>query len=521
MRSKPRIWSSWSRRPGARDMDRILELFNSSSTSLVPSPAASTHCGGSQSPTMVKSSLETLPAEILNHIFVHLDPPSLLCLSRTSQLLRNHAQNDLLWARFVRENVPSSMAGPFPCLSWKTLYIGHHPYWFLPRHKIWFSDKANTGSTMTGNVIIALYDQRQGRIEAYRLVAEHGPRTFHQWEWNPDVIIHTFSPKVRLWRDDPVVELHVRNSDGRGRSQTETRMPTGVAQGIRSVISLCQIIPDELQDESMALWPPAICPAPHRVRNESPTMFRGEATKPRTMAQASDSTFRIRKWVEFGSMGVSLGVRVGEDVMTFGTLSEESYIPTEEKPWQGIWVGDYAGHGCEFLVVLQKDVESLAPDNDLDHHSGEAVRDGSCTGRLEAIKLTGDPHVPRGEYTWIAEDIGHKGLIRIADEDVFKGARIVKSRGNTAARGYQSRESSVARTIRQGLTTQTATYISSQLIMISHNSLAQYWEVSSSSWWRFRSTYLSLPCRSSGIYRSIRASTSMTTWTSDDFAGSS
>ena len=387
---------------------------------------------------MVESSLHDLPAEILNHILVYLDPQSLLRLSRTSQLLRKHAQNDLLWQRFVGDNVPRPVQSPTPCSSWRDLYIGHHPYWFLPRHKVWFSDKANTGSTMTGNIIIALYDQRRGCIEAYRLVAEHGPHTIHQWDWNSNVIIHTFNPKVRLWRDDPVVKLHVRTSNSRGRSQMETPMLTGVTQGIRSVISLCQIIPDELQNASMALWPPAIFPAPYRVRNESPTMFHGDASKPRTMALASDSTFRIRKWVEFGGM---TGARVGEDVMTFSTLREESYMPTEEKPWQGIWVGDYAGHGCEFLVVLQKEVETTAPETIFDGCFRETPRVGSCSGRLEAIKLTGDSHVPRGEYTWIAEDIGPKGLIRIADEEIFKGARVVNSRGNTAARGYRSRES--------------------------------------------------------------------------------
>ena len=44
--------------------------------------------------------------------------------------------------------------------------------------------------------------------------------------------------------------------------------------------------------------------------------------------------------------------------MTFSTLLEESYTPTRKKPWQGIWVGDYSGHGCEFLLVLQRDVAS-------------------------------------------------------------------------------------------------------------------------------------------------------------------
>ena len=420
-------------------MDQILKLFKSSSTSLLQSPAASVHRSDSQSSIMVESYLQALPAEILQQILVRLDPQSLVSLSRTSGLLRKHSQNDLLWARIVKANVPGPLESPSPCLSWKDLHKGLYPYWFLPRQKIWFSDKSHTGSTMTGNIIIALYDPRRGCIEAYRLVAEHGPHEIHGWDYNSHVIIHTFNPIVRLWRDDPVVKLYVNDSTSRGVSQMEIPMPTGVAQGVRSAISLCQIIPDELQDKSMALWPPAIFPASHRVRNESPTMFRGESSKPPNMVQASDSAFRIRKWVQFRGMGVPLRGRVGEDVMTFSTLPQESYTPTKEKPWQGIWVGDYAAHGCEFLVVMQKDVLVRAGNSTVDGPDDETPEDGACTGRLEAIKLTGDPNVPRGEYTWIAEDIGPKGLIRIADEEIFKGARVVRSRGNTAAREYQNR----------------------------------------------------------------------------------
>ena len=58
-------------------------------------------------------------------------------------------------------------------------------------------------------------------------------------------------------------------------------------------------------------------------------------------------------------------------------------------------------------------------------------------GRIEAIKLTGDPNIPRGEYTFIAPDIGPNGLIRVATEEMFKGARIVKSVGHIAARGFR------------------------------------------------------------------------------------
>ena len=295
---------------------------------------------------------------------------------------------------------------------------------------------------MTGQVIIARYDPRRGCIEAYRLVAEHGDHHFEPWERDSEVIIHTFNPKVSLWLDDPVIKLDLGCHKSQNGPQREILMRTGGAGDIRSSMAFCQAIPVSLQNPSMALWPPTIIPATQRVRNESQSKFRSPGHRPRSLAEASDSTFRIRKWLEFRGGKA----RLGEDVMTFSTLLEESYTPTKQKPWQGIWVGDYSGHGCEFLVMIQKDVDcgksaiqAAAHDEDaaMEVESSGPPEDGSCWGRLEAIKLTGDPNVPRGEYTWIALDIGPKGLLRIANEQMFKGARVVRSLGHSAAREYR------------------------------------------------------------------------------------
>ena len=326
------------------------------------------------------------------------------------------------------------------------------------------------------------------------------------------------------------------------RLQKEVTMNTGSAHSICSMISLCQPIPKHLQDPSMALWPPSIIPSAQRVRNESPSRFRNSAHRPRSLSGMSDSTFRIRKWVQFANIMQQLGaVRMGEDVVTYSTLLSESYIATKERPWQGIWVGDYSGHGCEFLLVMQREVVSnttmsrqsstgsLPPGMSIEEMEAEAQDDresgfnqvselqssidevegdrysstetsgGSVEesvvdsevpeaggpsakttqtpsnderaqstptgnweyGRLEAVKLTGDINVPRGQYTWIAEDIGPKGLIRIGNEQMFAGARMVKSWGRIAGRGFRHDR-----------------FIPSQLILISHDTLAQYWEVS-------------------------------------------
>lgn len=459
----------------------------------------------------LKMTFEILPPEIIYQVASHLSPSSLARLSQTSKSLRVHAENDLHWARFVKENVRSNREGfsPFPYKTWKELYLS--PYWFIPRSKLWFSDYL-----MTGLVVIARYDPLRACIEGYRLVVEQGAhRDFETWEWNPAVVIPTFNPKVRLWLDDPVIKLDLRPENISHITDQEIRMHTGAAEGIQSAISLCYSVPEELQHPSSDLWPPAILPAKQRTTDGSEFKLPGRI--PRSFSEVSRSNFRIRRWLEVGG---PLRIELGPDVMTFGTLPEDSYIPTEKKPWQGFWVGDYSGHGCEFLVVLQRDVDSRkletsstgmswqssptstasiihddnsiqnaamkasssTVDNNFDanllEESTQELEDESCYGRLEAVKLTGDPNVPRGQYTWIAEDIGSKGLIRIAHEQVFKGARVVKSLGHVAEGGFQNGKCpGCEMTIQCVDDMNLDRYTSSQLIMISHDSLAQYWEV--------------------------------------------
>lgn len=198
---------------------------------------------------------------------------------------------------------------------------------------------------------------------------------------------------------------------------------------------------------------------------------------------------------------------MGEEVSTYSALVEESYTPTTSKPYQGIWVGDYSAHGCEFLLVMQsehsvdvdtsrrsstasglpsglaitkKDPSDAAADttdeacDQTEHHEEDAVDDQPQqeassvpleeipSGRIEAIKLTGDLNVPRGECTWFADDISDAGLVRVAEEEQFRGARIVKSMGQVATEHFKHNR-----------------YIDSQLILISHDTIAQYWQVSS------------------------------------------
>ncbi|KAF3004372.1 hypothetical protein E8E13_009884 [Curvularia kusanoi] len=483
------------------------------------------------------SPLLALPAEIIQHILSFLPPSDLLTVSLVNQALNEHSQQDTLWQPFVQEQV-SGRAVPKPRnMTWKQLFQQHHPYWFLVKNKLWFADIAHTGK-----LLIARYDHRINAIEAYALVAERKHPVMQIWEWNPEAIIHTFQPKVQLDMVSPVIRLN-ENSYERiygGRLQHEIHMDVHheaplASAGIHSKLMLTRPWPRDITTASTPVWPPLILPSAHRTRNDtSPSNFRHTASKPARMHELSTSTFRIRKWMEFASRPNGVSMRIGEDITTYATLPEECYTPTDRKPWQGIWCGDYAGHGCEFLLITQPDKPRPLPEraewamrarerggsvssagswstapteaesssssegDDYLFETADDLEDSVATlqgvetasdydllsppdsptarlmenapdvqeqgddpyhGRIEAIKLTGDPNIPRGEYTFIAPDIGPNGLIRVATEDMFKGARIVKSVGHIAARGFRE-----------------DTYMTSQLILISHDRLAQYWE---------------------------------------------
>lgn len=81
-----------------------------------------------------------------------------------------------------------------------------------------------------------------------------------------------------------------------------------------------------------------------------------------------------------------------------------------------VFLGDYKGHEghvCEFILF---------------HQPTET--------RLEAIKITGDHYVPRGEYTFIVDDLSDTR--RVCNENEWPGARAVGCKSQVAGLGFKN-----------------------------------------------------------------------------------
>ncbi|KAM4055995.1 F-box domain-containing protein [Hirsutella rhossiliensis] len=455
--------------------------------------------------------LTALPPELIDHILSHLSARDLVTLSATSRVTRKHAISDFHWQRCVQDNVPGQVvtkAGP--CATYRQLYVAHDLFWFLPRYKIWFCDRE-----LMGKLVLVRFDQRRGCIEGYQLLAVSNRTTFEHWPADPQVIVHGFEPQVKLHLDKPVLQFRVRDRQDHGgvpsrpganRFADEVSMELDDPSGAMfSNFLLTRALDPETADGRLSagypydnVWPPPAVPARHHVsgtRSRQDVMDLSPDNRPWSRAEVSDQTFSIRHWMEMmgtpaprGLMGQagarvitglrnvdadalgrpgSTRVHIGEEIITYSTLDPVLYTPTPTKPWRGIWVGDYSGHGCEFLLIHQPD-DSPATDAELGLVRGEQETDAAWQqrkldarihrGRLEAIKLTGDPNVPRGEYTFVADDLGPGGYVGVATDAPFVGARVVRSKGHVAATGFVDDK-----------------YIESQLLLISPNRLAQYW----------------------------------------------
>jgi hypothetical protein len=438
-----------------------------------------------------------LPPELVDTIFSYLAAFELSMMSQTCRRLRSHANSDLHWQKLVGLNLPTVPASkPWYCASFQDLYTAHEPLWFLPRYKIWFS-----GLDMSGKLIFVRYDERTGYIEGYQLVAVGDREPEEEWPNNDGVTIQPFKPHVSLHLDKPVLKLRPQDNRAsavaralgtyvvakpkspfsRFREGLNMSIDGSQSRGIqhtflfaRPIENFEELVKENLEWPYRHIWPSPVIPARHHVAPIAEG-FSAPDDLPRSRQELCEQAFHIRTWMQrtFAPMGLRVtqlqggnagvagnadgadheetplrhfswsGARIGQETTTYSTLEPSLYQPTPDKPWRGIWVGDYNDHGCEFLLIHQPDDEPFDEDSII---QGQGEADDAFErrknaariyrGRLEAIKLTGDPNVPRGEHTFIVDDLGDAGFVGISQDPPFTGVRIVKSKGHIANAGF-------------------------------------------------------------------------------------
>ncbi|KAK9481289.1 hypothetical protein V1514DRAFT_323463 [Lipomyces japonicus] len=371
--------------------------------------------------------LAHLPNEIQLQIYFNLDGESLINLESTCKRIRYLIeQSDELWKPLCLPLLEPSLppgaelsANPYYLFKDMFKALREHT-WFTP--SVWHGDKE-----LMGSFYVSRYNTENGAIEAHefycvRDLANLPPRI--GWSRNPSILIQDFIP--RLERSTlPILRLSAHACYDENNEIQQPPSPRGL---ITTFFRAAAILPERIYP-SMSLWPPFLIPSKDRARNTSTSGFRNHLKR---MQDASPDVFRLRKWITFSNRGL-LGISMGEVVETISRLQDDLWKRNPEFPYRGIWVGDYSSHGGEFILFHQP-----------------------TKYRLEAIKLTGDPNIPRGEYSFTVDDLSHTE--RICTEREWPGAKVVNAQGHTAHLNFTN-----------------STFSDTQLILISENKVAHYW----------------------------------------------
>ncbi|KAK9450146.1 uncharacterized protein V1518DRAFT_413101 [Limtongia smithiae] len=373
----------------------------------------------------------SLPSELKLLIFSLLDGESLLSLSATCRALREIVtgiSSDDLWksvcSHLVRPSLPrEAPMSPAPYVSYRALFNALRLFmWFTPG--LWHGNRE-----IHGTLYLSRYNPGTGHIEVYSLLGlfEHSAgHTFHRWSRNPAVLMLDTRPMIQR-PASPILRFSSGSRYDRTSEITQKHHPRGLQT---SFVHAAALSSDRVNYKQMKLWPPLTMPARDRTRNDSPTAFRGQLISP---LDASPYLFRLRQEISFAGSSSGSTIKMAERVETIARVPDDLLIPDEEHPYRGLWIADYDSHGGEFMFFHQPTANSL-----------------------HAVKLTGDPNVPRGEYTFLVDDLSHTE--RIATEEEWPGARVVAARGQTAAFNFTN-----------------PTLSPTQLILISPDVVCHYW----------------------------------------------
>lgn len=148
-------------------------------------------------------------------------------------------------------------------------------------------------------------------------------------------------------------------------------------------------------------WPPETIPAPSYTLGLHDVLFDQQGPQaPSSREEICDYAFSILAIIQYLPF-------------YYSTMDVEVYTPTKDFLFRGIWIEDYSAHSSEFLLIKQDNESENVQARNVQcrpspvHEEDETdLAFKACiwehtlmntSGRLEAVKLTGDDNVPQDE----------------------------------------------------------------------------------------------------------------------------
>ena len=161
-----------------------------------------------------------------------------------------------------------------------------------------------------------------------------------------------------------------------------------------------------------AIWPTRNMPCPERIIVSK----LDQQTHKKQWEDWSEHLFTLSRPV-FNPMSLITPSYLPIPLPTHTTLFsrlpaiDTTHLPAGFEGWHGLFMGDYSAHGPELLY--------------LDYPTPTSIR---------AVKVTGDPNVPRGEVSWKVDDLTR--VKRVCEEEEWAGARAFDGVGHISPHGF-------------------------------------------------------------------------------------
>ncbi|BFZ55406.1 hypothetical protein PYCC9005_002447 [Savitreella phatthalungensis] len=368
------------------------------------------------------AGLLDLPAEVIQCLLAYLPGSSFQALACSCRRFNQFLRDDWLWQSAILQAESSfsvslfskaTWDSPAPYSSWRELFFKVY------RKHGWLIGTWHGNNEWTGQLLEVVYNPATGFIECYALQ----PYAYFSFP------VRFSRDRSVIWRDfEPILQARedvvFRMGQGSDRLRQSGDCVLGRVVGFDSErIEACTrelesqgtlFTGDDDEDRDLLpTWPTQHMPSPERIilaRTDE------QMHRPREWESWSDHLFALSRPV-FNPMSLiaptALPVPLPKHTILYSRLpaTDSAHVPANFRQWSGLFMGDYSSHGPELLYLYYPTSTSL-----------------------RAIKVTGDPNVPRGEISWRVDDL--TSVKRICQEDEWPGARAFDGLGHISPHGF-------------------------------------------------------------------------------------